>query len=202
MTYKNIVFDLGNVLIRLNFPYWLAQMQEKNPAITHADFDQFLNRYNLPFSTGNLSEEEMERAYRQFLNTPDLPLWEIKTLHSALFIDGYTKSTNLLPMLAARYQLYVLSNTDPWHIETIQKIIPEYSSVFTQRVYSYDTQSLKPHPEIFTTFQTITGITFTETIYVDDLAPNIQTGKDFGLQSTLVTSEDQLYQLLCATLQP
>lgn len=192
----NIIFDLGEVLIRLDFPHWLKTLQAKNPAIQTSDYELHYQQVNNPFSKGLIDENFYAAQYRSFLNDPDISLFDIKTIHSSLFVNGCTRSADLLPRLAERYKLYVLSNTDPWHIDYLKHFIPGYQHQFTERVYSYETHSLKPDKAIYDTFRERTGIDFTRTLYFDDMQANIDMGKMLDLTSILVTDEDLLYNYI------
>ncbi|HAR64394.1 MAG TPA: hypothetical protein DF296_06460 [Candidatus Margulisbacteria bacterium] len=197
---ETIIFDFGEVLAHLNFPHWIEIMQQINPDIDQSSFDIQHHRLNTLFSKGLISGDEMVNEYRLFLNSPMMSIQQIKRIHNSLFIDGKMRTVQLLPHLSQRYKLYGLSNTDPWHVEYLTSLMPGLSEYFVDKIYSYEAKSLKPEIEIFTYFQKRTGIIFSNTIYFDDYAPNIERGISLGINSVLVTGEEQLYKYISNTL--
>lgn len=190
---KNIIFDLGNVLIRLNFNHWLKVMQKYNNNITMDKLNSFIDIHTLPFNESSISEREIMERYIEFLNCPHLSSNELKEIHCSLFVDGPTKSTTLLNELSNKYNLYVLSNTDPWHVERLSILIPGFNQLFKKKIFSYDAKAIKPDIKIYDYLITQTNINIKESIFFDDTKENVDKGNAIGLQSVIVNNEDELF---------
>ena len=96
--------------------------------------------------------------------------------------------TENLPMIAlveklhGRYPLYLLSNTSDLHVDYIFKQYP-FFGLFTDAVYSYKARAAKPDAAIYQIAQRQLGLEPSETFFIDDLLPNIETARALGFRA-------------------
>jgi len=188
---KNVVFDLGGVLITLDREE--AVNRFKRAGLENAA--ELLNAYHqkgifLELEEGKLSKEEFYEAVRR----------EAGKFISNETIDygwmGFLKETpeyklTLLEELRREgYRLYLLSNTNPvvmsWAFSPVfspqGKSIDEY---FDKLYLSYQIGYTKPHPEIFRFMFNDSGMLPSETLFIDDGIANIEAGEKMGMKTYL-----------------
>jgi len=194
---KNIVFDLGGVLITLDRDEAVNRF-EKAGLENAADL---LNAYHqkgifLELEEGKISRDEFYEAVRK----------EIGSFVSKETIDrgwmGFMKEVPEYKMVMLEdlrqrgYRLYLLSNTNPVIMEWARssdfspqgKSLDEY---FDKLYLSYQIGYLKPHPEIFMYMINDSGLIPSETLFIDDGLANIEMGNKLGMKTYLaINGED------------
>jgi len=197
---KNIVFDLGGVLITLDRSESVNRF--KKAGLKNAE--ELLSAYHqkgvfLELEEGKLSQEEFYEAVRR----------EAGKYISNEIIDyawmGFLKElpeyklTMLEELRMKGYRLYLLSNTNPiimsWAYSPAfspqGKSIDEY---FDKLYLSYQIRCTKPHPKIFKFMFNDSGMIPSESLFIDDGAANIERGKQLGMKTYLAENgEDFRY---------
>jgi len=197
---KNIVFDLGGVIITLERDEAVNRFKEAG--LKNAE--DLLNEYHqrgifLELEEGKLSKEEFYEAVRK----------EAGTFISDEAIDyGWMGFLKELPEYKLRmleelrkkgYRLYLLSNTNPvimsWAFTPA--FSPQSKSIdeFFDKLYlSYQIGYTKPHPEIYQFMFNDSGMIPSETLFIDDGIANVEMGKKLGMKTYLATNgEDFSY---------
>lgn len=188
---RNVVFDVGNVLIGFRSMDMLRDHgldEERSKEFTRCIFMDSLWK---EFDLENMSFEEVGRAYMD--KYPKLAA-DVRWLmdHSELMAvprpDVWEKVRELKK---AGYRLYILSN---------------YSSVFfakhTQgatfledmdgKVISCELHVIKPDEGIYRALLNRYGLKADECIFFDDLAENVDAAIRIGMQSVQIRSKEQL----------
>jgi putative hydrolase of the HAD superfamily len=197
---KNIVFDLGGVLITLDRTEAVNRFEEaglKNAA-------ELLNAYHqkgifLELEEGKLSLEAFYEAVRKeagsFISNETIDYGWMGFLKE---LPEY-KLTLLEELKREGYRLYLLSNTNPvimsWAFSSA--FSPQGKSIdkyFDKLYLSYQIGCTKPHPEIFRFMFNDSGMIPSETLFIDDAVANIDTGKKLGMKTYLAENgEDFRY---------
>lgn len=188
---KNIIFDLGNVLIGYKPEKFISEfVSEKN----RKNFFErvFKNSEWLDLDRGTL---EYDEAMDIFI--ADLP--EEKESIKNLFendIQGVLfpikKNLELLPQLKARgYRLYILSN---FHRRAFMKISEKcsFDKYFDGKVISCEVHFLKPEKEIYEEIIKKYDLDVKETLFIDDTLVNIEEAKQFGISTIHLDDENRL----------
>jgi len=197
---KNVVFDLGGVLITLDRDEAVKRFIEAG--LENAE--ELVNAYHqrgifLELEEGKLSQEEFYEAFRK----------EAGKFVSKEAIDygwmGFMKEVPEYKMVMLEelrrkgYRLYLLSNTNPvimdWaHSSAFSpqgKAVDEY---FDKLYLSYQIRYTKPHPEIFRFMFDDSGIIPSESLFIDDGVSNVEMGKQLGMKAYLAKNgEDFRY---------
>ena len=101
-------------------------------------------------------------------------------------------------ILAAGYDIYVLSNINEMHVDWVHDTCPELNA--TRRLFFSNEMHLsKPDPRCYTEVIREAGIRPEETVYVDDLLPNIEEGRRHGfhcLHATDASWREELKRIL------
>ena len=186
---KNIIFDLGGVL--LNIDYSLTQKAFQEIGIT--DFDALYSQLHQSkifddFEKGILSAAEFRTALRD-ISGQNLKDNQIDLAWNAMLLDLPKQRLDLLEKLAKRYRLFLLSNTNEIHIAAFSKYLektfgrPDLSTFFEKEYYSYEMKMRKPDVEIYHFVLNEQQLVPQETVFIDDLFHNANGAKKAGLKT-------------------
>jgi glucose-1-phosphatase len=82
----------------------------------------------------------------------------------------------------SRFPMFLLSNTNCMHVDGLFRDF-DYFALFTGATYSHVAGASKPSPRIFEIACKQHQLVPSETLFIDDLAPNIATAKDLGFHT-------------------
>ncbi|TDB66766.1 HAD family hydrolase [Arundinibacter roseus] len=187
---KNIVFDLGDVIINIDVPLAAKAFAELSGQEATAVQDVFKDvEIFRKFETGTLSAAGFRAYVRELLVNPD---WEdhlIDTAWNALLLDIPPKRIELIQNLRQRYRLFLLSNTSSIHVEAVNKILYQTTGVeqlqdlFEQVFLSYEMGVMKPDAAIYQRVLQEGTMQAHETLFLDDNADNIAAAAALGIQT-------------------
>jgi putative hydrolase of the HAD superfamily len=186
---KNIVFDLGGVVITLDRDEAVRRFKEAGLENAEKLLDPYHQKgIFLELEEGKLSEEAFYEAVRKeagkFISD--------EYIHYAWM--GFLKEVpeyklDMLEELKEKgYKLYLLSNTNPvimsWAFSPAfsakGKSLDEY---FDKLYLSYQIGCTKPDCKIFEELFKDSGIQPAETLFIDDGSANIEMGKRLGMKT-------------------
>ena len=187
--YKNIIFDLGNVI--LNIDYLLAAkafgevgLNTFEKQFSQAQQQQLFDLYE----KGQISSQEFRDQLRTYCkkNTSDK---EIDVAWNAMLLDLPASRLELLTHLKQSHRIFLLSNTNEIHIlafhDYLQKSfgIPDLTAYFEKMYLSYKIGMRKPDAEIFEFVLKENKLTPAETLFIDDSVQHIEAAKKLGIQT-------------------
>ena len=177
---KNIVFDLGNVIIRWDPNYIISQYTD-NPEIHNELYEKiFASPYWLAFDTGNLTREEVIRniqkttSYKYYNIIVDIVYYWYQ--HCPM-IDGMESLVKELKEQG--HNIYLLSNTNI-HFDEYKDTLP-IMKYFDGYYISAIKKLIKPHREIYEDFLKEFNLQAEECIFIDDIKQNIKGAKKVGI---------------------
>ena len=190
-----ITFDLGNVLIRvdhLRFCRRLAALTGLRPQEVYAQV--FESSLEPGYDTGRITSREFyQRVTAHFGVT--LPYPSFCDLWCDLF-DPMDGMEELVQHLAARFPLFLLSNTNALHFAYIQERFAPILRPFRAFVLSYQVRSRKPEPAIYQALIRQAGRPPEEILFLDDKASFVEAARDQGLTAWQFRSPQELRQEL------
>ncbi len=101
----------------------------------------------------------------------------------------------LVRELAAENELWLISNTNVWHLDHVRAQF-DYFEYFKTNCNSFDTGFVKPEPGIFEAAITRSGRSVTEIIFVDDKQSHVTAAQAVGISAILFTSASELKEKL------
>lgn len=118
-TIRNIVFDYGGVLIDLDFSLTLNAMERLG---VNAFGKEITNVYTCKgvlglYERGEISTDEFRDYIRSLSTHKGLSNEAIDQAWCALMLDVPTYKQQLLLQLKQKYKIYMLSNTNPLHVD-------------------------------------------------------------------------------------
>ncbi len=187
---KNIVFDLGNVIIDIDVPraaQSFAELSGKRPEDVLESFGT--SGLFGQFETGKLDAAGFRAYVRELLKNPD---WEddvVDTAWNSLLLDIPPERIEMIQKLGENYRLFLLSNTSSIHIEEVNQILEKATGVarlddlFEKLFLSYEMGVMKPDPGIYEQVLQEAGLEASETLFLDDNENNIVAARALGIQT-------------------
>lgn len=185
---RNILFDFGGVIIDIDPPsviYELMKMGVSDGLGLHEHLsaqDAYVR-----LEKGELSPAGFRRLIRDYTG---LPLTDDQIDHAwnTIIKEIPPARVELLNRLRKDYGVYLLSNTNPIHYDYYNVYVKKnfglerLDDLFDRAWYSYRMRLFKPDPEIFRRVLDEGGLVAAETVFIDDLAVNVEAAKEVGLQ--------------------
>jgi len=202
MKIKNIIFDLGKVITDITF---------KNTAFSFAEFqgiqkDEFINFQNNTnifddLETGAISPIEFRNEIRSYFNLKNSDK-EIDSAWNSMLNKTKKETLEMVNKLRPQYKTFLLSNTNPIHIDWVNKqLFEDYkikslSPFFDKAYFSYNIGYRKPSKEAFLIVLNENNLIANETIFIDDKHENLIPAKELGIHVYLKKDEISLKKVL------
>jgi len=195
---KNLLFDMGAVLINIDYNKTIQAFQE----IGINDFGtQFSQTTASPIfeslETGKITEAAFyQQIQSQCSNIVDSTA--IKNAWNAILEDFRKESMDFLFTLKKEYRLFLLSNTNAIHLDEVNLILQKQLGVnqvddyFEKAYYSHKVGMRKPNADIFEFVLEDANINAAETLFIDDTQMNIDTATRLGFKTHLLLSEERI----------
>lgn len=198
---RNIIFDLGNVLLNLDFDASISAfrklgMNEKVVTREQAYADPVF--YDL--EVGRITPEAFRERVRGILNNPDATDQQIDDAWCAMILDIPASRVKMVRELAKQYRVYLFSNTNQIHISMLHRQFREehgidFPSLFVKDYYSHELHERKPDLTSYKKMMELAGIEPSESLFIDDLEKNIRGAQDAGLKTFWLTNGAEMARL-------
>jgi HAD superfamily hydrolase (TIGR01509 family) len=186
---KNIIFDLGNVLLNLDFDSSIKAFQELGLEKNVVDRQQaYADPVFYELETGRILPEKFRKGVRKVLKKTDITDEQIDEAWSAMILNIPAKRVKVLQELAKKYKIYLFSNTNKIHIEGLWKSFKaehniDFSSLFVSEYYSHEIHDRKPDVNSYKKVIELSGINPEESVFIDDLEKNTIAAEKVGLKT-------------------
>ena len=186
---KNIIFDLGGVIINIDYGKSIKELQKLCDGKCDIEFSQKEQSelFDL-YETGTSSSEEFRDSLRKTYSI-EASDEEIDEAWNAMLLDIPQERIDLLLELGKKYRIFLLSNTNAIHLKRFNEIvahsftIPSLDSLFEQSYYSHLVGKRKPDAEIFEQILTENDLNKAETLFIDDSIQHIKSADKLGIQT-------------------
>ncbi|MDB9931827.1 HAD family phosphatase [Flavobacteriales bacterium] len=184
---KNIIFDLGGVI--LNIDYQLTVEAFKKLGID--DFEEIFSQYKQStlsddFETGRITELEFYEGIKT-ISGKDFTFEEYKNAWNALLLDLPKERINILKKLSKKYRLFLFSNTNETHYkEFVTKVESDFNTIFEKTYYSHQFGKRKPDSDSFLSILKENNLIIEETLFVDDSIHHIESANLLGIRTLLI----------------
>jgi putative hydrolase of the HAD superfamily len=182
MKISAVCFDLGNVLISVDWDLMLNRLVKKSKLPK----DEIQRRI---FDDPQVKSYEVGAITTTYFLTHLRQLIEYKGTQKELraaFTEIFTPMAEhiaLAGLLRPHYPLALISNTNDAHITHAESTYT-FFSLFSARIYSHQVKSMKPDAAIYqTALEALGGIDPLEALFIDDLEPNILGAVKLGWQT-------------------
>jgi len=188
---RNIIFDLGNVLLTWQPKEFLLQFTPNVQRI-----EQFIPRVPLnstwyEIDRGSITLDQARTIFlaRHPEDADIIQFYFTRWLEMFTPIEG---TVDLLGQVKQRgFRTYLLSNlTEKAHEYLTRKY--DFFSLFDGQVFSFKEKRVKPEPEIYKRLLERYALVPAECIYIDDLALFVAVAKKLGMVGIVFTSPADL----------
>ena len=185
---KNIVFDLGGVLVDLDFKSAINGLQKAGFANVKEQLQAF-DREGIfqKFELGEMTAEEFRSAIREN-STVTLTDEEVDALWNLMLLEIPREKLELILDLRGKYMVYLLSNTNSIHWDYVCKNAFNYrgfrvSDYFEKTFLSFEMHLAKPDKAIFEKMLENANLLAEETLFIDDSEANCKAAAEVGIHA-------------------
>ena len=198
---KNLIFDLGGVIINIDFDFTMRALQAYTSVQLGEGAYLGKNEIFYNYETGKINSEDFlaqikEKYQLNATNKQLISAW------NALLLDIPTTYINFLLSLKSKYKIFILSNTNPIHIEGVEAILAQSSNLkhlseLCDKVYlSYEMGKVKPESAIYEQVINENNLNPKETMFFDDSEANLAGAQKVGIQTMLINSKHTILDIL------
>jgi glucose-1-phosphatase len=200
---KNIIFDYGNVIFLLDF----EKLKEGWRSLSIEDPDKFFSHgVQDPifdaFDKGLATAAEFRQFIRKKIGNMDLTDDEIDAAWNSLLLGVDRGTHELLDELNKKYRTFLLSNINPIHYEYIMNYLKSEfgfennDHLFEKTYYSHLVGIRKPDKAIFEKVLSENGLKAEETLFIDDIAANLEPAGELGIQTFMMKAPDTIQDFI------
>jgi len=185
---RNIIFDLGGVLIDLDFTTPVREFEKLGGNSAGFDYRQAIrDPVFRAFETGGVTPDQFRQRIREILGNPRATDQQIDAAWCSMMDSIPLEKIALIKKLGARFRLFLFSNTNTIHITYfLERFEKKYGfnleSLFEQSFYSHIIRDRKPLTSSYEKVLTLGNMRKEETLFVDDFEENIKAAEEFGLK--------------------
>jgi epoxide hydrolase-like predicted phosphatase len=186
---KNIVFDLGGVIINIDPSLTFKKFAELAGKSIEEVMEIFsVNQLVERHETGALSDDAFFNQIGSLFGLNNHVL-ELKSIWGDLLNDIPRERIDLIQQLSEKYKLFLLSNTNHIHFIEVENILQSATGIKSlddlfEKVYlSYQIGLRKPHTPIYEHVLVDSKLIPSETLFIDDNLFNILGAASLGIQT-------------------
>jgi putative hydrolase of the HAD superfamily len=186
---KNIIFDLGRVLLNLDFDASIKAFQQlgsDGEVLDHKN--AYVDPIFYKLEIGKITPAEFRNGVRKLLKKEQLTDRQIDKAWYAMILDIPEHRVKKVQELSKNYNLYLFSNTNQIHIDRLLTEFKtqhgiDFPSLFKTVYYSHEIHDRKPEVSAYEKVIELSGVNPEETLFIDDLENNIVAAQKAGLKT-------------------
>lgn len=192
---RNIIFDLGGVILNINYGNTIARLSE----LSGQDFAAIYTQHRQDaifddFETGKITSDGFRQRLRQLLQVPASDQ-AIDDAWNAMLLDIPPSRIDFLEGVGNQKRIFLLSNTNEIHKKAFDQIVTDsfgdrlsdLSNLFEKAYYSHLVGDRKPKASIFERVLAENQLNPAETLFIDDTLGHVEGAKQVGLQAFHLT---------------
>jgi len=187
--YKNIIFDLGGVILNIDYNLSVEAFKKLglNNFAEHFSQAQQKQLFDL-YEKGQISSNDFRAEIKKELGN-NVTYQQIDEAWNALLQDLPQERLHVLEKLKNTHRTFLLSNTNEIHINEFEKYLsnsfnlPDLSNHFEKLYLSYKVEMRKPDAEIFELVLEENKLNPSETLFIDDSIQHIESAQKIGIQT-------------------
>ncbi len=194
---KTVIFDLGNVIVSFDH----NKISKRLEAVCEHASDEIFGKavvgalaheYNL----GKISTAEFFAAVDRELDLR-IGYEDFYAAWNCTFLPAPIIPERLIETLSESYKLLILSDTNEMHFDFIRENFPILNH-FNDFIVSHKVNAVKPSAEIFQKAVETAQCLPEESLFIDDIAANVEGARKFGIDALQFISVGQLTEDLKA----
>ncbi|WP_420868319.1 HAD family hydrolase [Aestuariivivens sediminis] len=200
-TVKNIIFDLGGVIMNLDVPKTILEFE--NIGITNIVNNtghHYTDSIFYDLEIGKVSAMDFIEKLKS-LSNENPSNTEIINAWNAMILDMPKDRIDILSSLSDKYNIYLLSNTNSIHQKKFLDEVNEahnfsFNNLFKKAYYSFEIGIRKPDKEVFGYVLTDSNLNPEETLFVDDSLENLKAAQSMGIKTYHIADSNSIHDLL------
>jgi putative hydrolase of the HAD superfamily len=195
---KNLIFDLGGVLLDLSVDSTLQSFAEVSGIEPTRIKQLFVNSAGFDaYEKGEFTDSEFRDFVRK-LYSIDASDEVLDTCWNAMLVNIPLEKLQLLETLKKTHNVFLLSNTSNIHVNYINDILIKrvtqnsLDDFFHHSFYSYRMKMRKPDAEIFQQVLDEAKLIPNETLFLDDNQANVEGASKLGINTVHVVNPNMI----------
>ena len=204
---KNIIFDLGGVILNLDY----SKTDKEFHKLGLNNFSKLYSKKKQSkifddFEKGRFSAEKfiflIKQAEKLKIKDSDfINAW------NAMLLEIPKERMEFIKRLKKDYNIYLLSNTNEIHIKKFEadlrknNWLRDFQDCFDQVYYSSNMGMRKPDYDCFNKVLEDHNLKAHETLFIDDSVQHIEGAKKVGINAYLLNKEDSILRLVPDIIQ-
>ncbi len=196
---KNLIFDLGGVILDLSVDHTLQSFAEISGLKKEKVKELFISSKGfLDYEKGEIEDDEF-RSFVCDLYSVKVDDATLDASWNAMLLGIPRQKLDLLLTLKQKFNVYLLSNTNNIHLNYIndQILTPVFGEksldrYFHKTYYSHYMKKRKPDTDIFEQVLEENNLKPQETLFLDDNADNIGGAHALGIQTVHVITPNHI----------
>ena len=195
-----VIFDLGNVLIDIDYIRAMNLMKAALPSALHHRVDNcYATEFHKAYERGEIDSPSFRNAFRDYFEQS----WsdaEVDFLWNSLLGKLPSYRLDLVRRLKSRYQVGILSNTNDIHVDAVHALLQvehgmhNFYPLFDRVFYSQEMGLAKPSAAIYQQLLLELGATASRVLFFDDLLANVEGAASVGIRAVQVTSPTTIFE--------
>jgi glucose-1-phosphatase len=199
---KNIIFDLGGVIINLDVNKTISEFN----SLSYMPFEAIYTQANQnevfnAFDKGIISTEEFFSEIRKQIRYEG-PEFELKKAWNAMLLDVPDRRLDVLVKMKQNYNTFLLSNTCEPHVTAFEHDlylkhgVKNFNDYFDEVYYSCRMGMRKPDREIFEFVLDKNNLKPEETVFIDDSIQHVKGAGECGISAFLLPKNAEIGEFL------
>lgn len=195
MAIKNIIFDLGGVILDIDYHKTISAFQQ----LGSNNFEKHFNQAKQSgifdaFETGKMGAKDFVFEIKKMLPNSTSEQ-EIVCAWNAMLLDFLPERIAYLEEIRKYYHIFLYSNINAIHQAFVYNLldknygIEQFNDLFQKTYYSHEFGFRKPHPEGFMKIINDNHLSTTETLFIDDTLQHIEAAAKLGIQTLHLQSQ-------------
>ena len=190
-----VIFDLGRVLIQVDFTRGLLKYYQRNDNSSDEDIldEVYKDKLFTEFNTGKIHAQQV---YQQIVKKYDLALdYEKFTYEWCNIFAPMQGMPAIVDRVIKKYKIGLLSDIDPLHWQYCQQNFPVLKN-FKKPALSFEIGALKPDLICYQRASEYINTEVQNCLFIDDREINVQGARKAGMQAMRFTGVADLELLL------
>jgi glucose-1-phosphatase len=187
--YKNIIFDLGGVILNIDYAltakaFEQIQLENFDALFSQAKQQTLFDKYEKGEISSAAFRQELKKNCKIGVSDTD-----IDRAWNAMLLDLPKERLTILQKIKKTHRSFLLSNTNEIHIDAFHNYLlndfktPDLTAYFEKMYLSYKVGMRKPDAELFQLVLNENKLIAQETLFIDDSIQHIESAKKLGIQT-------------------
>ena len=198
---KNIIFDLGGVILDIDENIVYKELEKLNINVTELARSKEFKETMSKFDTGIYTAPTFRRKMKALVGQDKMTDQKFDSIWNAMLLDIPRERIEAIEQVKQHYKIFLMSNTNEIHYDLYVRDLQlrfgynEFDALFNKSYFSFAEHLEKPDPRFFELILDHEHLLPEETLFIDDTEANIKVAKSLGIHCYHI-SRDELVRNL------